>query len=56
MAEAMKTLMEVGYQDFAGTQVRLEKQEDTLYLMYQAVKSSIAENLWHDVSSVQCIA
>lgn len=55
MAEAMKTLMEKGFQDYDGKTVKLDKAEDTLYLMYLAVKSSIAENLWNNVNSVGCI-
>jgi hypothetical protein len=54
MAEVIKTLMEVGYTDFDGIVRRLTKKEDTLYLMYQAVASSIAENLWNDASTVKC--
>jgi hypothetical protein len=45
MAEAMKTLMEVGYQEFDNKVQKLEKAEDTLYLMYQAVSSFIAEDI-----------
>lgn len=56
MGEAMKTLMEVGYTNFEGTQVRLSKAEDTLYLMYQAVNSFIAEDLWLDDTNVKCLA
>jgi hypothetical protein len=48
MAEAIKTLMEVGYQDFKGNIVTLEKSEDTLYLMYLAVRSFVAEKLWNE--------
>lgn len=55
MAEAMKTLMEAGYQSYRGETFKLEKAEDTLYLMYQAVSSSIAQNLWDDDTSVQCL-
>lgn len=55
MAEAMKTLMERGYPDFHGEIIRLDKAEDTLYLMYQAVSSFLAEELWDDASSVTCM-
>jgi len=55
MAEAMKTLMEVGYINYSGKLEKIEKAEDTLYLMYQAVSSFIAEDLWEDDSSVNCI-
>ncbi len=55
MAEAIKTLMAVGFQDYTGNISRLEKAEDTLYLMYQAVNSFVAEDLWDDNSSVDCI-
>ncbi len=56
MAEAMKTLMEVGYTNYAGAQAHLEKAEDTLYLMYQAVNSFVAEDIWLDDSSAKCLA
>jgi hypothetical protein len=55
MAEALKTLMEVGYTNYEGRQVRLEKAEDTLYLMYQAVNSFVAEDIWLDDSSAKCL-
>lgn len=54
LAEVIKTLIEVGFTDFDGQAHRLEKQEDTLYLIYQAVNSSIAEKLWNDPSTVTC--
>lgn len=56
MAEAMKTLMEVGFKNHDGQIVKLPKAEDTLYLMFQAVSSFIAEDLWEDDSSVRCMA
>lgn len=55
MAEAMKTLMEVGFTDYKGNVFRLERAENTLYVMHKAVISSIAENLWKDDSSVYCM-
>ncbi len=54
LAEVIKTLIEVGYTDFDGQARRLDKQEDSLYLIYQAVNSSIAEELWNDPSTVKC--
>ncbi|HVZ39302.1 MAG TPA: hypothetical protein VHI13_08505 [Candidatus Kapabacteria bacterium] len=56
MALAMKTLMEVGYSDFFNTPSRLKKSEDTLYLMYLAVRSPIAADLWNHDGSVRCIS
>lgn len=55
MAEAMKTLMEVGFINYEGKLEKLEKAEDTLYLMFLAVSSFIAEDLWEDDSSVHCL-
>ncbi len=55
MAEAIKTLMEVGYVDYQGQKVKLPKAEDTLYLMYLAVRSSIAKNCWENDGSVKCL-
>ncbi|MCG8508606.1 MAG: DUF1353 domain-containing protein [Rhodospirillales bacterium] len=55
MAEAIKTLMEVGFVNFKGDTVRLNKAEDTLYLMYHAVNSFIAKDIWEDDESVVCI-
>lgn len=55
MAEAMKTLMTKGYKDFSGKVVKIDKAEDTLYLMYQAVNSFVAKKLWDDNTSVSCI-
>lgn len=54
MAEAMKTLMEVGFTNADGETRTLEKQEDTLYLMYQAVKSDFARELWNNPASTSC--
>lgn len=54
MAEAMKTLMEVGFKNGDGEIQVLPKAEDTLYLMYQAVRSHFAEELWNETDNVQC--
>lgn len=54
MAEAMKTIMEVGFKDADGEMQVLPKAEDTLYLMYQAVRSHFAESLWNDTGNVRC--
>lgn len=54
LAEVAKTLMEKGFTDFDGQPRRLPKREDSLYLIYQAVNSSIAEGLWNDTSTVVC--
>jgi hypothetical protein len=56
LAEAIKTLMEVGYVDYDKSTRKFPKSEDTLYLMYKAVNSSVAENLWRDIKSTRCIA
>lgn len=55
MAEIMKTLMEVGFTNYDGHVARLTKAEDTLYVMYQAVISGIAEELWDAADSVRCL-
>ena len=34
---------------------KLAKAEDTLYLMYHAVASRIARNLWNDPGTVRCM-
>lgn len=54
LAEAVKTLMEVGFVDYDGTSHVVPKSEDTLYLIYLAVRSNIAKGLWNDASSVTC--
>jgi hypothetical protein len=54
MAEGIKTLMDVGYINYYGQKVVLPKDEDTLYLMYLAVKSFIAEKAWKDTTTVIC--
>lgn len=55
MAEAIKTLMEVGYINFKGEVKKIEKSEDTLFLMFLAVSSPIAKRLWDDDTSVTCV-
>ncbi|MEO4110895.1 hypothetical protein [Acinetobacter pittii] len=47
LAEAIKTLMEIGYYDENGRLVQLEKNEDTLFLIYLAVRTPIAKALWN---------
>lgn len=54
MAEAMKTLMEVGFRNADGEAQIFPKAEDTLYLMYQAVRSRFAKKLWNEIDNVQC--
>lgn len=54
LAECIKTLMEVGYTDFDGANVKLRKREDTMYLIYKAVSSFIARGLWNDSDNVNC--
>ncbi len=54
LAECIKTMMEVGFTDFDGGTKKFTKKEDTMYLIYKAVSSSIAENLWNDTSSTVC--
>jgi hypothetical protein len=55
MAEAIKTLMVKGIKSFSGKTVRLDKEEDTLFLMYEAISSSIAKRVWNDMASVNCL-
>lgn len=47
LAECIKTLMAVGFQAANSTTQKLEKAEDTLYLIYQAVRSSFALDIWN---------
>ena len=54
MAEGIKTLMEVGFTNANQETQRFPKHEDTLYLMYLAVKSRIARSLWDDFRNVNC--
>jgi hypothetical protein len=54
MAECIKTLMVRGFTDYDGANVKLPKDEDTLYAMYLAVGSRIARNAWNDPGSVTC--
>jgi hypothetical protein len=54
LAECIKTMMEVGFEDFDGQTVKFKKAEDTMYLIYKAVASSIALRLWNDNSSTIC--
>lgn len=46
MAEAMKTMMEIGYTQYDGNSLKLSKAKDTLLLMYLAVSSVFAKNVW----------
>jgi uncharacterized protein DUF1353 len=46
LAEAIKTLMAVGFTADDGRVQKLDKAEDTLYLIYQAVRSPIALDMW----------
>ena len=54
MAEAIKTLMEVGFKNRDGETKKFTKNEDTLYFMYLAVISSISKKVWSDTDSVKC--
>lgn len=48
LAEAIKTLMEIGYYESDGkTLVKLDKSETVLYLIYLAVQTPIAEAIWN---------
>lgn len=55
MAEVMKSLMEDGFVNFAGERVALNKAEDTLFLMYLAVRSPIAKSLWNSTEKIPCV-
>jgi hypothetical protein len=56
MAEIMKTMMEVGYHNYDNQMVKLDKAEDTLYVMYEAVISKFARQLWDDTMSLRCLS
>ena len=55
MAEAMKTMMEVGFTGAFGQDVRYPKNADVVYLMYLAVTSKKARRVWENDKSVTCI-
>lgn len=55
MAEAIKTLMEVGFKKQDNTVQKFLKKEDTLYLMYLAVKSGVAKSLWDNKETKNCL-
>ncbi|MCP4409310.1 MAG: DUF1353 domain-containing protein [Gammaproteobacteria bacterium] len=54
IAEMIKTLMETGFVNYDGETQIFPKSKDTLYLIYQAVKSPVARALWNDQASVVC--
>jgi hypothetical protein len=54
LAEAIKTLMERGFLTYDHDIQRFPKKEDTLYLIYQAVRSEIAHQLWQQSNTVMC--
>ena len=54
LAEAIKTLMETGFENYDKATQKFPKKEDTLYLIYQAVSTDYAKKLWDNVSSVKC--
>ncbi|PLX41382.1 MAG: hypothetical protein C0605_05670 [Hyphomicrobiales bacterium] len=54
LAEALKTLMVVGFDDYDGARRMMPKSEDALYLIYLAVRSKIAEGLWRNTTNVTC--
>jgi hypothetical protein len=47
LAESIKTLMEIGFVAADGNTVKLDKAEDTLYLIYKAVLTPIAHDFWN---------
>lgn len=54
LAEAIKTLMDRGFLDYDQKIQTFPKKEDTLYLIYQAVRSDIARSFWEQTNSVTC--
>jgi hypothetical protein len=54
LAEAIKTLIENGFMNYDQSLQKFPKKEDTLYLIYQAVQSDIARNLWQQNDNVTC--
>ena len=54
MAEGIKTLMEVGFTNIDGMTQKFPESEDTLYLMYLAVRTKIARGRWDSTDSVNC--
>ena len=53
LAEAIKTLMVSGFQNFDGENQAFEKAEDSLYLIYTAVNSFVAKNIWTDTTPIR---
>lgn len=47
LAEGIKALMEVGYYEEDGTLVQLEQNEDALFLIYLAVLTPFALEIWN---------
>jgi hypothetical protein len=48
LAECIKTLMDAGFVAADGRTVKLDKDEDSLYLIYQAVLTPIARGYWNE--------
>ncbi len=54
LAESLKTLMEIGFRTEDESMQIFSKAEDTVYLIYQAVRSPIARRIWDDQEDVNC--
>jgi len=54
LGEAVKTVMEVGFEDFDGRKVKFPRNEGVAMAIYTAVSGSIARKLWDDASTVNC--
>lgn len=46
LAEGIKSLMAIGYDNADGNRVKLDKDEDTIYLIYKAVLTPFARRIW----------
>ena len=46
--------MEQGFTNYDHAAQKFPKKEDTLYLIYLAVRSNIAYDLWKQTSTVTC--
>lgn len=46
LAEAIKVTMETDHYNLEGEKVEIEKDEDVLYVIYQAVRTHIAKAIW----------
>ena len=54
LAEALKTLMEVGFVNYDSQVQKFPKREDTLYLIHQGVRTGMARDIWQQTDGIKC--